>query len=49
MNPQSVGKQIIRLINDATLREIIIHHVLSEENTTYKTEVIKVEHLLDEN
>ena len=49
MNPQSVGKQIIRFINDATLREIIIHHVLSEENTTYKTEVIKVEHLLDEN
>jgi glycosyltransferase involved in cell wall biosynthesis len=47
MEATSLGDQIIRMITDDALRQRIIANVMAEENTTYKTEVVKVEHLLD--
>lgn len=49
MNGTSLGNQIIRLITDNVLKQTIINNVLAEENTTYKTEVVKIEQLFDEN
>lgn len=48
MNGTSLGNQIIRLITDNVLKQTIINNVLAEENTTYKTEVVKIEQLFDE-
>ena len=48
MNAESLSEQIIRMIKDETLRKSIIKNVQAEENTTYITEVKKVERLLDE-
>ena len=46
MDATSLGNQIIRLITDKALRKRIVANVMAEENTTCKTEVVKVEHLL---
>lgn len=48
MNAESLSNQIIRVMKDDTLRKSIIKNVQAEENTTYITEVKKVEQLLDE-
>ena len=47
MDATSLGNQIIRMITDDALRQRIIANVMTEENMTYKTEVVKVEQLLD--
>lgn len=46
MDATSLGNQIIRLITDKALRKRIVANVMAEENTTCKTEVVKVEQLL---
>lgn len=47
MTPESVADNILRLINDTNLRNRIIANVNKEKNTTYKTEIEKVEKLFD--
>ena len=47
MTPESVAENIIRLFEDDDLRNHIIANVKKEENTTYISEVEKVEKLLD--
>lgn len=47
MDAESLSTQIIRMIQDDKLRQKIIDNVSSEKNTTYITEVKKVEELLD--
>ena len=47
MTGESVAENIIRLIEDNELRETIISAVKKEENTTYISEVVKVEKLID--
>ena len=47
MTGESVAKNILRLIEDNELRETIITAVKKEENTTYISEVVKVEQLID--
>lgn len=49
MTPESVADNILRLINDADLKNRIIANVNKEKNTTYMTEVEKVENLFDAN
>ena len=49
MTPESVTDNILRLINDTDLRIRIIENVNKEKNTTYMTEVEKVEKLFDAN
>lgn len=49
MTPESVADNILRLINDKDLRNRIIASVNKEKNTTYMTEVEKVEKLFDAN
>ena len=48
MTAASLADNIIRLINDNALRQRIIDNVKAETNTTAKTEIKKVEKLLDE-
>lgn len=47
MTPESVAENIIRLLEDDDLRNHIVANVKKEENTTYISEVEKVEGLLD--
>ena len=47
MTPESVSGNIIRLLEDDDLRNHIVANVKKEENTTYISEVEKVEGLLD--
>ena len=47
MTPESVADNIIRLLEDNDLRNQIVANVKREKNTTYVTEVKKVESLLD--
>lgn len=47
MDAESLSTQIIRMIQDDKLRQRIIDNVCNEENTTYITEVKKVEELFD--
>jgi glycosyltransferase involved in cell wall biosynthesis len=47
MDGDSIGEQILRLVQNDELRERIKSAVLKEENTTYLTEVAKVENLID--
>lgn len=47
MTGESVAENILRLIEDNELRETIISAVKKEENTTYISEVVKVEQLID--
>lgn len=47
MKPESVAENIIRLLEDDDLRNHIVANVKKEENTTYISEVEKVESLLD--
>ncbi len=49
MTPESVAENIIRLLEDTGLRNHIIDNLKNESNTTYLTEVEKVEQLLDAN
>ena len=49
MTPESVADNILRLINEKDLRNRIIASVNKEKNTTYMTEVEKVEKLFDAN
>ena len=49
MTPESVADNILRMINDTNLRNRIIENVNREKNTTFMTEVIKVETLFDAN
>lgn len=49
MTPESVADNIIRLVVDENLRNSIISNLKNETNTTYVTEVEKVEKLLDAN
>lgn len=49
MTPESVADNIIRLVVDENLRNSIISNLKKETNTTYVTEVEKVEKLLDAN
>ena len=49
MTSESVADNILRLINDKDLRNRIIASVNKEKNTTYMTEVEKVEKLFDAN
>ena len=49
MTPESVADNILRLINDTDLKNRIIANVNKEKNTTYMTEVEKVEKLFDAN
>lgn len=47
MNPEAMADAIMRMHEDADLRNTIIQAVKKEENTTYITEVKKIESLLD--
>ena len=47
MTPESVAKNIIRMIEDEDLRHRIVENVRKEQNTTYITEIKKVERLFD--
>lgn len=47
MNGESVAENILRLIEDGELKERIILTLKKEENTTYLSEVVKVEQLID--
>ena len=47
MDGEKIGEQILRLVQDAPLRERIKRAVRQEENTTNQTEVKKVEALID--
>ena len=47
MNGESVAENILRLIEDGELKERIILTLKKEENTTYHSEVVKVEQLID--
>ena len=47
MTPESVAENIIRLLEDDYLRNLIVANVKREKNTTYISEVEKVEKLLD--
>lgn len=47
MTPESVAENIIRLLEDDDLRNQIVANVKREKNTTYISEVKKVEKLLD--
>lgn len=47
MNGESVAENILRLIEDSELKASIIAAVKKEENTTYISEVVKVEQLID--
>lgn len=47
MTGECVAENILRLIEDYELRERIITAVRNEENTTYISEVVKVEQLID--
>lgn len=49
MTPESVADNIICLLSDKEIRDHIIANVHKEKNTTYVTEVKKVESLLDAN
>lgn len=49
MTPESVAENIIRLLEDDDLRNHLVANVNKEENTTYMSEVEKVESLLDAN
>ncbi|MCQ2256420.1 MAG: glycosyltransferase [Bacteroidaceae bacterium] len=46
MTPESITDNILRLVNDDELREKIIANVKKEENTTYLTEIGKVERMI---
>lgn len=46
MTPESIAENILRLVNDNDLREKIIANVKQEENTTYATEIKKVERMI---
>lgn len=48
MNPESVASNILLMIENEELRNKIINNLGKEDNDTYHKEVIKVEHLLDE-
>ena len=48
MDGVKIGEQILRLIQDNKLRECIKSTLQKEENTTYQTEVRKVEKIIDE-
>lgn len=47
MTGESVAENILRLIEDRELKETIISTVQKEENTTYLSEAVKVEQLID--
>lgn len=47
MSGESVAENILRLIKDDELRTSIVAAVNAEENTTYISEVVKVERLID--
>ena len=47
MNGKSVADNIYRMITDDELREAIIAEIKNEHNTTYITEVKKVEQMFD--
>ena len=47
MTPESVAENIIHLLEDDNLRNQIVANVKREKNTTYISEVEKVEKLLD--
>lgn len=47
MSGESVAENILRLIKDDDLRTSIVAAVNAEENTTYISEVVKVEQLID--
>ena len=49
MTPESVAENIVRLLDDKELRNHIIDSVSKEQNTTYITEVKKVEKMIDAN
>jgi len=48
MNAESLSEHVICMMEDDALRKGIMENVQAEENTTYITEVKKVEQLLDE-
>lgn len=48
MTPESLAENILRLVNDAEIRNRIIENVCKEENTTYITEAEKVMRMLIE-
>jgi glycosyltransferase involved in cell wall biosynthesis len=47
MNGESVAENILRLLEDKELKETILSTVQKEENTTYLSEAVKVEQLID--
>jgi glycosyltransferase involved in cell wall biosynthesis len=47
MNGKSIADNIYRILNDDNLRNSIVAEIKKEENTTYMTEVKKVERLID--
>ena len=49
MNPDALADAILRLMKDDGIRKAIISNVEKEVNSTYITEVNKIEQLLDEN
>jgi len=48
MTPESMSDKIMQMLNDDEFRTKIVNNLKREENLTYKTEVKKVEALLDE-
>lgn len=47
MNGESVAENILRLLEDKELKETILSTIQKEENTTYLSEAVKVEQLID--
>lgn len=47
MTGESVAENILRLLEDRELKETILSTVQKEENTTYLSEAVKVEQLID--
>lgn len=47
MTGESVAENILRLLEDRDLKETILSTVQKEENTTYLSEAVKVEQLID--
>lgn len=49
MNGEAIADGIQLLLTDSDLKEKLIQNLRREENLTYQTEVLKLEHILDEN
>lgn len=48
MDKDSLSNRILELVHSSSLRDSLVYNLKKERNTTYFTEVLKVERLLDE-